>query len=210
MFTPLVKAYCSDFGYDLTREAIQILGGVGYCREFPVEQYARDCKISSIWEGTTYIQALDLVGRKLAIAGGTVFQNWLQEVTAFTKKNKDDSDFGPDFKLLFKASQATGDFALRYMKYFGEGKLKMVALTATRFQECFAEVLMGQMILEQGLLAREKIKQVDENSSDGIFYRGKVETAKYFCRNMMTNVFARHTALQQEDTSALDIPEEAF
>jgi hypothetical protein len=69
---------------------------------------------------------------------------------------------------------------------------------------------MGQLILEQGLLAREKIKQVDESSSDGIFYRGKVETAKYFCRNILTNVFARHMALQQEDTSAVDIPEEAF
>ena len=210
MFTPLVKAYCSDYGYDLTREAIQILGGVGYCREFPAEQYARDCKISSIWEGTTYIQALDLVGRKLGMAGGKVFQDWVQEVMAFTKKYQDDSDFGPDFRLLFKAVQATSDFAMRYLKYFKEGKLSLVALTATRFQECFAEVLMGQLILEQGLLAREKIKQVDEDSSDGIFYRGKMETAKYFCRNILTNVFGRHMALQQEDTSAVDIPEEAF
>jgi len=210
MFTPLVKAYCSDFGYDLTREAIQVLGGVGYCREFPAEQYVRDCKIASIWEGTTYIQALDLVGRKLGMEGGTVFQDWIQEVMAFSKKYQDDSDFGPDFKLLFKAVQATGDFATRYLKYIKEGRLLLVALTATRFQECFAEVLMGQLILEQGILAREKIKQVDESSSDGIFYRGKVETAKYYCRNILTNVFGRHMALQQEDTSAVDIPEEAF
>ena len=210
MFTPLVKAYCSDYGYDLTREAIQILGGVGYCREFPVEQYARDCKIASIWEGTTYIQALDLVGRKLGIEGGKVFQDWIQGVMAFTKKHQDDSDFGPDFKLLFQAAQATGDIVSRYMKYFKEGKPRLVALTATRFLECFAEVLMGQLILEQGLLAREKIKQVDGSSSDGIFYRGKVETAKYFCRNILPIVFARYTALQQEDTSAVDIPEEAF
>ena len=210
MFTPLVKAYCSDFGYDLTREAIQVLGGVGYCREFPVEQYARDCKIASIWEGTTYIQALDLVGRKLGMEGGKVFQDFIKGVMAFTKKHQDDSDFGPDFKLLFQAAQATGDITSRYMKYFKEGKPHLVALTATRFLECFAEVLMGQLILEQGLLAREKGKQVDQGSSDGIFYRGKVETAKYFCRNILTNVFARYTALQQEDTSALDIPEEAF
>jgi len=129
---------------------------------------------------------------------------------AFTKKHQDDSDFGPDFKLLFQAAQATGDIVSRYMKYFKEGKPRLVALTATRFLECFAEVLMGQLILEQGLLAREKIKQVDGSSSDGIFYRGKVETAKYFCRNILPNVFARYTALQQEDTSAVDIPEEAF
>ena len=210
MFTPLVKAYCSDFGYELTREAIQILGGVGYCREFPAEQYTRDSRISSIWEGTTYIQALDLVGRKLGMAGGKVFQDCIQEVMEFTNTHQDDPDFSPDFKLLFKAAQATADFAMRYTKYFKGGRLSLIALTATRFQECFAEVLMGQLILEQGLLAREKMTQVDASSSDGVFYRGKVETAKYFCRNILTNVFGRHMALQQEDTSAVDIPEEAF
>ncbi|MCP4667081.1 MAG: acyl-CoA dehydrogenase, partial [Deltaproteobacteria bacterium] len=72
LFTPLVKAYCTDFGYRLTRDAIQVLGGVGYCSEFPVEQYARDIKIVSIWEGTNYINSLDLVGRKLNMEGGKV------------------------------------------------------------------------------------------------------------------------------------------
>ena len=210
LFTPLVKAHCSDFGYQLTRDAIQILGGVGYCSEFPVEQYARDLKIISIWEGTSYIQSLDLVGRKIGMKGGKVFQDWIQSVMAFTGEHKDDQDFGPDFKILFKAAQATGDFAMRYLQYFQGGKPSLIALTSTRFLECFSEVLMGQLILEQGLLAREKIKKVDAGSSDGIYYRGKVETAKYFCRNILPNVFARHTSLQQEDTSALDIPEEAF
>ena len=69
---------------------------------------------------------------------------------------------------------------------------------------------MGQLILEQGLLARKRLNEVNEDSSDNIFYRGKVETAKYFCRNILTNVFARHMSLQQEDTSAIDMPEEAF
>jgi alkylation response protein AidB-like acyl-CoA dehydrogenase len=210
MFTPVVKAYCADFGYQLTREAIQVLGGVGYCSEFPVEQYARDLKIISIWEGTSYIQSLDLVGRKLGMEGGKVFQGWIQDVMAFTGEYRDDADFGPDFKLLFKTAEATGDFALRYMQYFQGGKPGLIALSSTRFLECFAEVLMGQLMLEQGLLARDRLEQVDAGSSDGIFYRGKVETAKYFCRNILPNVFARHTALQQEDTSALDIPEEAF
>jgi alkylation response protein AidB-like acyl-CoA dehydrogenase len=210
LFTPLVKAYCADFGYQLTRDAIQVLGGVGYCSEFPVEQYARDVKIVSIWEGTSFIQSLDLVGRKLGMEGGKVFQDWIQEVMAFTGDHKEDGDFAPDFKLLFKAAQAIGDFAMRYMQYFQGGKLHLIPLTTTRFLECFAEVLMSQLMLEQGLLARDKLKEVDANSKDGIFYRGKVETAKYFCRNILTNVFARHMSLQQEDTSALDIPEEAF
>ena len=210
LFTPLVKAYCTDFGYRLIRDAIQVLGGVGYCSEFPVEQYARDIKIISIWEGTNYINSLDLVGRKLNMKGGKVFQGWIEGVMKFTGEHQDDPDFGPDFKLLFKAAQATGDFTMRYFDYFQKGKLQLIPLSSTRFLECFSEVLMAQFMLEQGLLAHEKLQGVDAESADGIFYRGKVETAKYFCRNILTNVFARHMALQQEDTSALDIPEEAF
>jgi len=210
LFTPLIKAYCTDFGYRLIRDAIQVLGGVGYCSEFPAEQYARDIKIVSIWEGTNYINSLDLVGRKVNMKGGKVFQGWIEGVMKFTGEHQDDPDFGPDFKLLFKAAQATGDFTMRYLDYFQKGKLQLIPLSSTRFLECFSEVLMAQFMLEQGLLAHEKLQGVDAESADGIFYRGKVATAKYFCRNILTNVFARHMALQQEDTSALDIPEEAF
>jgi alkylation response protein AidB-like acyl-CoA dehydrogenase len=207
LLTPLVKAYCSDFGYGLTRDAIQILGGAGFCSEYPVEQYARDIKIVSIWEGTSYIQALDLVGRKLSLEEGRVFQDWIQGVMGFTSEHRDDPDFGPDFKLLFKAAQATGDFTLRYMQYFQEEKAPLIALTATRFLECFSEVMMGQLMLEQALMSRQRLGEVDPASSDGLFYRGKQETAKYFCRNILTNVFSRHMSFQQEDTSAIEIPE---
>ena len=210
LLTPLIKAYPSDFGYLLIRDAIQILAGVGFCSEFPVEQYARDIKIVSIWEGTSYIQSLDLVGRKIGAEGGSVFRDWVQEIMTFTGDLKEDKDFGADSKLLFKAAQATGDFAMKYMQYFQEGRLSLIPLSSTRFLESFAETAMAHIMLEQGLIAREKLSGVEAGSADGIFYRGKIETAKYFCRNILPNVFARHTSLQQEDTSAIDIPEEAF
>jgi len=210
LLTPLVKAYPSDFGYLLIRDAIQVLGGVGFCSEFPVEQYARDIKIVSLWEGTNYIQSLDLVGRKLGMEGGSVFRDWIQEIMSFTGDLKEDSDFSADSKLLFKAAQATGDFAMKYMQYFQERRLSLIPLSSTRFLECFAEAAMAHLILEQGLIAREKLSGVSPESADGVFYRGKIETAKYFCRNILPNVFARHMAFKQEDTSALDIPEAAF
>ncbi|MFH1136528.1 MAG: acyl-CoA dehydrogenase [Pseudomonadota bacterium] len=210
LFTPLVKAYCSDFGFELTRDAIQTMGGVGYCREFPVEQYARDIKSVSIYEGTTYIQSLDLVGRKLGLEGGKVFQGWVKEVMEFTGQAKDDPDFARDFKLLYKAAGIVADYALRFVGYFQEGKLGLIPLSSTRFQECFSEVLCAQLLLEQGLLAREKLAGCAPDSADGVFYRGKIETAKYYCRNILTNVFGRHLSFQQEDRSALDMPEEAF
>lgn len=210
LLTPLVKAYLSDFGYLLTREAIQVLGGVGYCSEFPAEQYARDIKIVSIWEGTSYIQSLDLVGRKLGIDGGRVFQGWIQEVMEFSGKHKEDNELSKDCKLLFKAAQATGDIAMKYMQYFQEGRMSLIPLSSVRFLECFAETVMGHLMLEQALIARQRLSAIEAGSSDAAFYKGKIETAKFFCRNILTNVFARHMAIQQEDTSALDIPEAAF
>lgn len=210
LMAPMVKGYFADFSYQLIRDAIQSMGGVGFCRDFPVEQYARDVKGVSIWEGTTYIQSLDLVGRKLPMEGGKIFQEWIQGIMDFTGQHKDDPDFAPDFKLLFKAAAATGEFAMKFMQYFQAGKLNQVALNSTSFLECCAESFMARTILEQGLIARDKLKGIDPGSADGIFYRGKMESARFFCRNILTNVFGRHTSLQQDDTSALDIPEEAF
>ena len=63
--TPIIKAYCSDMGFRVCETAIQCLGGYGYCKEYPVEQYLRDCKIASIYEGANGIQSLDLLGRKM-------------------------------------------------------------------------------------------------------------------------------------------------
>lgn len=210
LLTPLVKAYCSDFAYLLCREAIQVLGGVGYCREFPVEQYSRDVKSASIYEGTTYIQSLDLIGRKLMMAGGAVFQGWLENLMDFAQTNQEDPDFAQDFDLLNKAGAILRDYAERLMNYFQDGRLKLIPLSATRFQECMSEAVLAQLMLEQGLVARDKLKTGDPASANGIFYQGKMETVRFFCRNILTNVFSRHAAIRQEDMSAVDIPEEAF
>jgi alkylation response protein AidB-like acyl-CoA dehydrogenase len=210
LFTPLAKAYCSDFAYELTREAIQVMGGAGYCREYPAEQYARDIKSASIYEGTTYIQSLDLVGRKLMMEGGRVFGGWLDEIKTFAAAHAGDKDFGPDFGLLTQAADVVAEYAQRYMGYFADGRLALIPLSSTRFQECMAETLLAQISLEMGLLAREKKAGVEEGSADALYYQGKIASAQYYCRNILVNVFARQKSLALEDTSALDIPEEAF
>ena len=211
LLTPLLKTWNADYGYTLVRDAIQVLGGSGFCAEFPVEQYARDIKIISLWEGTSYIQALDLVGRKMTMESGQVFQGWLEGVMDYTAQNKEDEELSRDFKALFKASKAVGDFAMRFMQYFGDGRSRLIPLAATRFLESMAEVEVARLLLEQALIARQKLADgVAPDSKDGIFYRGKIETAKFFCRNTLPGVFARHAAIEMEDTSAIDIPEEAF
>ena len=99
---------------------------------------------------------------------------------------------------------------MRFMNYFSDGRSALIPLNSTRFLECCAELLIAQLLLEQALLCRTKLAGAEAGSADAKFYAGKMETAKFFCRNTLTRVFGRHAALEQEDTSAVDIDEEAF
>jgi len=83
---PICKAWSTDMGFRVTELAVQVHGGYGYCREYPVEQFMRDCKISSIYEGTNGIQALDLVGRKLGYKQGILFKSIVSETGALLKQ----------------------------------------------------------------------------------------------------------------------------
>lgn len=210
LYTPLLKGYFPDLCYNLIRDAIQVLGGVGFCAEFPVEQYARDVKIQSIWEGTCYIQSLDLVGRKLAMDGGKSFQSWTKTILTVCEQGKSDPDFNSDYERLEQAVGIVGEFAAKYMTYFMEGKTSLVPLSSTRFLDSMAETVLAELLLEQGRIARDKLASTSEGSAAHTFYRGKIETARFFCRNILPNVFSRQAVLNNEDTSALDIPEDAF
>src|SRR5262249_5370076 len=98
LLVPLVKAYSSDQGFGVCETAIQTYGGTGYTRDYRVEQYCRDAKIFSIYEGTNHIQAMDLVGRKLGQAGGANLQAFLGDVAKFVAKNKDHATLGDAVK----------------------------------------------------------------------------------------------------------------
>src|SRR4029077_5333012 len=89
LLVPLVKAYGSDQAFSICATAIQVYGGAGYLKDWPVEQYARDSKIFSIYEGTNQIQAMDLVGRKLRQRGGANVQAFGKDVSTFVAKHKE-------------------------------------------------------------------------------------------------------------------------
>ncbi len=210
ILTPLIKSYNTDLGYRLIRDAIQTLGGSGYCSDFPVEQFARDIKILSIWEGTNYIQALDLVGRKLGIDGGQAFADWITEVREFARAHVDDADFAPDFSLLGRAAGVVAEFAGRFGRWWKDGRGSLVPMYATRFLDCFAETVMACLLLEQGLVARDGLARTGPEGAEGAFYQGKIASARFFCRNLLTEVFGRQASLEQEDLTAMDAPEGAL
>ena len=177
-----------------------------------MEQYARDVKIVSIWEGTNYIQSLDLIGRKLPMEGrGGVPVLDPEYLRPSTKEHKEDPDFAPDFKLLFKAAQATGRLRHALHAIFPGGETEAYPLGGHPLSGMFFRGAHGAYDVRAGDdRPGEAERRGGRLRPTATSIEGKIETVKYFCRNILTNVFSRHTSFQQEDTSAVDIPEEGF
>jgi alkylation response protein AidB-like acyl-CoA dehydrogenase len=210
LLVPLVKAYGSDQGFRVCETAIQTLGGVGYTKDFPVEQYCRDAKIFSIYEGTNHIQAMDLVGRKLGQSGGANLQAFLSDVAQFTRTHSGDATLGSAAKTLGSAQEALGASAMRLLMWFQTGNIAMVPLQANRFLEMMAETTVGWLLLEGAAIAIEKKKSVPAGHPDAAFYDGKVAAALYFARNVLPGVELKAKMMGEEDKSPLDIAEAAF
>lgn len=210
VLTPLVKAYASDEAWPLIGEMIQAYGGYGYCEEYPVAQSARDVKIYSIWEGTNFIQSMDLIGRKWMLGKGAVFAAWLQDIRDFIEANKSTPGFEAEFANLEKALNAYSEIQMAIGGYFANKQYGMMPLYARRILTATAQLYCGMMILSQALVAKAKIDELGKDHYDYNFYAGKVASARYYLMNVVPNVWAVAEIVKTGDTSVLDIPIEAF
>ena len=203
--TPLCKAYPSDEGWWLIGEAIQTYGGYGYCEEYPCSQLARDMKIHSIWEGTNFIQSMDLVGRKMKMRGGTLFRAWVQEMADFYEANKDHKTFIREFANLGRALDAYREM-LKTLDEYLRSNVSLIPLYSRRILTVTAQLYCGRLILDQGVLAARKAQEVGEEHFDYHFYIGKVAAARYYARNVVPNVWTVAEMVTDGDNSALDVP----
>ncbi|MFW6049721.1 MAG: acyl-CoA dehydrogenase [Myxococcota bacterium] len=208
LLTPLVKAYGSDQAFRVCETAIQTYGGAGYLKDHPVEQYARDSKIFSIYEGTNAIQSLDLVGRKLGQAGGKNAQAFLGDIQKYIEKYKGDEALGSSVERLAKAHEAVAGSAMQYLEWFQKGQMERIPLTSEVFLEMMSELAVGWLLLEQAAIAVEKLG--GDPGSDEAFYQGKKYAAIYFAHNVLPGVVTKAKVLASQDTSPLDIPNEGF
>lgn len=212
ILTPLIKTYASETAWQMTGQAIQVYGGVGYTEEYPVSQYARDVKILSIWEGTSFIHAMDLVGRKMRMQGGQPFNNWMQDRQDFITKNKNAAGFTAEFQSLEKAYQSVAAIRELYASYYDHKAEKgaLIPLYAPRVLTCCAQLFSGEAILDQALVAAQKINELGTEHHDYHYYAGKVAAARYFAHNILPNVVMLAESIQQADQSALECPEAAL
>ena len=203
--TPIIKAYCSDLGFKVCETAIQCLGGYGFCREYPLEQYLRDSKIMSLYEGTNGIQSIDLLGRKMRLNGGALFKAYLAEIQDFCRKYSDQALLGPEIRALSAAADRLGDTARNLSEKMKTDPLQWASYTYPALL-CFGDITMIWRLLDLAVIARE---QIDAGKGSD-FLSGKVLQATYFTGTTLPLTLARMETCLRPGREVVDMPEGGF
>ena len=209
LLTPIIKAYCTDSGFLMCSEAIQVFGGYGYCGEYPVEQATRDARIAPLYEGTNFIQAADLLGRKLPRNGGAAFQQLMAEITEFADENAKIPSLASIADMVAKARDATLGAVGTLMQSTGSGDFEFPMSVATRFLHMLGELFVGWQLGVQARLAHDAL-QAGASGDDTVFYEGKIITARFFAANVLPGVRMKSAVIRAQDKSAMEMPEAAF
>ena len=225
ILTPICKAFSSDKGVEICSRAMDVYGGYGYCQEYPVEQYMRDCKITQIYEGTNQIQALDLVGRKLGQNKGMNLMTVLGEVSATIGKVKEVEELKPFAAKLEEAFGAASELPLKFIEFFKSGKPVVPIQNAEPFLAIMGDMLSGWLLLQGAEIAlakldvlykdagadtAEKQKALAEDNVDVAYYQGKVASAKFFACEILPTVKVRCEIIKEGGTLPVDIADASF
>jgi hypothetical protein len=225
LMTPVVKAYTTDKGLLICSLGMDVYGGYGYCQEYPAEQYMRDEKIATIYEGTNGIQSLDLVGRKLGQKKGANVMNMAAMIQGNYTKLKANPELGKVASTLEEACNAWIELTMFFAQAGKSGDFLLPVLNACKYLELFGDVLIGHFLLDGAGVAFEKLEAIYEakgadslgkkkgllrSDSDAAFYSGRIASAKYFANEILTTVKARCEAIKAGDKSPLEMVDEAF
>ncbi len=208
LLTPIVKSWPSEFCLKANELAIQILGGHGYTREYPVEQYYRDNRLNPIHEGTHGIQSLDLLGRKLMQNKGAGLQQLLGLIQDCCQRAAAHEALAPlrqpleqHIARLTRVTQALlGDLMA--------GKINQALANSALYLKVFGHAVIGWRWLEQALRAERGL--VDGNPADADFYRGKLQAARYFLTWEVAGCQHELTLLEARDDTCLNMQEGWF
>ncbi len=176
LLIPVIKGYVTDKGFEYTINAQQVFGGHGYIEEWGMSQYARDCRIAMIYEGTNGIQALDLVGRKLSMDGGKYMREYLNLVQTFINE-KHSEDLKNDFITPLKKSIEHLQAALMFFMQNGLKNPLSAVSGATDFLHLVGLVSLGFIWSKKAQSAKDKLKDISANKN---FLEAKILTGSYF------------------------------
>jgi hypothetical protein len=213
LLLPLVKGYCSEKAYDLMGQCLQVFGGSGFTKDYPLEQYCRDLKIDSLYEGTTGIQAMDLFFRKIGRDQGATLMRLAAEIMDTAKPVGDGDAFAKERGLLGKGLEDVQGQLMAMLGYAmgamqDPAQLYKVGLHCNNLLESLAEVVMGWLLLRHAEIAHAALPAA--NGKDQAFYEGKVASARWFAANILPRAALRRTLAETETGDLMALSDEAF
>jgi alkylation response protein AidB-like acyl-CoA dehydrogenase len=181
LLTPIAKSYPSEMGIHSVNAGMQILGGAGYCADFPLELISRDIRVNAIYEGTTTIHGLDLVGRKLTMSNGKAAELFGNELVASITEG---SDLGRTKLYAYQLGETAKQLKSMTAKVYEnarETSPEVLLADATLFLDYFSIVTIAWMWLKQGIVAAKALEnKANLSENDAIFYESKLATMRYF------------------------------
>jgi alkylation response protein AidB-like acyl-CoA dehydrogenase len=212
LLLPVVKGVGSERAYEILTESLQTFGGSGFLQDYPIEQYIRDAKIDSLYEGTTAIQALDLFFRKIVRDRGEA----LAHVAAQISKTIDTCDAAlqpqaDQVRIALEDVQAMTATLTGYLMAASEESTEIykVGLASVRFLLAVGDLLIGWLLLVQANVAQAALS-AGASKGDEAFYRGKIATAVFFAANMLPELSALRGIIENLDDEIMRLPESAF
>lgn len=208
ILTPIVKTYPSDGGIISVSNAVQILGGYGFTMDFDVQQYYRDIRIMSIYEGTSGIQAMDLLGRKIPMKSGKGFQLLVSEIL----KDVNEAETFSTLKIYANSCRESVERlqkTLQHLQKFAlKGDIELYMSDASVFMEMYGLVTVGWQWLKQAIQSQKALDNLNEVVQSKIFYKSKIETMKYFYKYELPKIISLSHTLMSEDCVTIKHEEE--
>ncbi|MEM7544797.1 MAG: acyl-CoA dehydrogenase C-terminal domain-containing protein [Pseudomonadota bacterium] len=207
LLTPVLKGFCTDKGFDMTVQAQQVFGGHGYIKEWGMEQFVRDARIAMIYEGANGVQALDLVGRKLAHKGGATLMGFMEMIKTFIKENEGDEELAKDFLNPLKSASKDMQAAAMYFMQEGMKNPNNALAGSSDFMHLFGHVILGYSWARMAKAARAALAGGTGNPD---FYENKIRTGRYYMSRSLPETAMRLARIQTGASPVMDIPAEAF
>ena len=208
ILTPVAKSWPSEYCLEANKHAIQILGGYGYTREFPLERFYRDNRLNAIHEGTHGIQGLDLLGRKVAMQGGAAFDALFDEYDEAAADADEWAELA-EYRAVFMATTSLlRDTTTTLIAVDREGERNRALANAGTYLDTFGHVVIGWIWLRAATIAAGALPNA--RGADVDFYRGKLRACQYFYRYEMPKVTERCRLLASADDTCLTAEESWF
>jgi hypothetical protein len=214
LLLPVVKGVGSERAYEMLALSLQTLGGSGFLQDYPIEQYIRDSKIDSLYEGTTAIQSQDFFFRKIVRDGGQAIGHLNKEIQAFLDAGSASGELKEERALLATALSDVQAMLAAMIGFLTSAQQDprntyKVAQQTVRLLMSTGDLLIGWLLLRQAEVALTALTG-EASAKDRPFYQGKVAAAAFFARNVLPELTARRHIVESTDNALMDVPEEAF